>query len=196
MPDPVLPAGLDKPAMNKDQDSRNDSPQTDGDPEVFRMASRTAGFRPSAIREILKVTDTPDIISFAGGLPAPELFPVDSMISAAQATLAKDGPGSMQYGVTEGWLPLREWVARHLAEAVGLEAEPGQILVTSGSQQALDLVSKVLIDPGDVVLVENPAYLGALQAFRSYEARVVGLPADDRGLRIDSLRDLSARRFP
>jgi 2-aminoadipate transaminase len=152
------------------------------------MAARTAGFRPSAIREILKVTGTPDVISFAGGLPAPELFPVDSMISAAQATLAKDGPSSMQYGITEGWLPLREWAAQHLEGTVGLKAEPGQILITNGSQQALDLVAKVLIDPGDAVLVENPAYLGALQAFQAYEARVIGLPTDGQGMRIDSLR--------
>jgi len=166
----------------------NDLPPAAVQTDTFRMAARTAGFRPSAIREILKVTGTPDIISFAGGLPAPELFPVDSMITAAQATLAKDGPASMQYGVTEGWLPLREWVAQHLERTVGLKAEPGQILITNGSQQALDLVAKVLIDPGDVVLVENPAYLGALQAFQAYEARVVGLPTDGQGMRIDSLR--------
>ena len=165
-----------------------DLPPSTVDTETFRLAARTAGFRPSAIREILKVTGTPDVISFAGGLPAPELFPVDAMISAAQATLANDGPASMQYGITEGWPPLREWVAQHLEGTVGLKTEPGQILITSGSQQALDLVAKVLIDPGDVVLVENPAYLGALQAFQAYEARVVGLPTDGQGMRIDSLR--------
>jgi 2-aminoadipate transaminase len=153
------------------------------------MAARTKGFRPSAIREILKVTGTPDIISFAGGLPAPELFPVQLMIAAAEATLRKDGPASMQYGITEGWVPLREWVAQHLADTVGLNVKPSEILITSGSQQALDLVAKVLIDPGDVVLVENPAYLGALQAFQAYEARAVGLPTDGQGMRIDSLRN-------
>jgi 2-aminoadipate transaminase len=153
------------------------------------MAARTAGFRPSAIREILKVTSTPDVISFAGGLPAPELFPVQAMIAAAEAILTKDGPASLQYAITEGWIPLREWVAQYLKDSVGLDAKPGEILITSGSQQALDLVTKVLVDPGDTVLVENPAYLGALQAFQAYESRVVGLPTDNRGMRIDCLRD-------
>jgi len=174
--------------MSTQAKHRNDPPPSAADVEVFRLAARTAGFRPSAIREILKVTATPDVISFAGGLPAPELFPVDLMLSAAEATLAKDGPASMQYGITEGWMPLREWVAQHLADSVGLKANPGQILITNGSQQALDLVAKVLIDPGDAVLVENPAYLGALQAFQAYEARVVGLPADAQGMGIDGLR--------
>ena len=164
--------------------------------ETFRLAARTAGFRPSAIREILKVTSTPDVISFAGGLPAPELFPVQAMMSAAEATLTRDGPASMQYGITEGWMPLREWVAQYLAESVGLRVEPGQILITSGSQQALDLVAKVLIDPGDVVMTENPAYLGALQAFQAYEARVIGLPTDEAGMRIDSLRHFLEQGSP
>jgi 2-aminoadipate transaminase len=153
------------------------------------MAARTAGFRPSAIREILKVTSTPDVISFAGGLPAPELFPVQAMMAAAEAVLTTDGPASLQYAITEGWIPLREWVARHLKDSVGLDAKPEEILITSGSQQALDLVTKVLVDPGDTVLVENPAYLGALQAFQAYEGRVVGIPTDSRGMRIDCLRD-------
>jgi 2-aminoadipate transaminase len=160
--------------------------------DTFRLAARTSGYRPSAIREILKVTGEPDVISFAGGLPAPELFPVRELASAAEETLVKDGPAALQYGITEGWLPLREWVAQHLVETVGLHIDPREVLITNGSQQALDLVAKVLIDPGDIVLVENPAYLGALQAFKAYEARIEGLPSDDQGICIDSLRDFLA----
>lgn len=154
----------------------------------FRLAARTASLRPSAIREILKVTASPNVISFAGGLPAPELFPVDAVARAAQAVLSADGPAALQYGVTEGHLPLREWVCTHLAATVGLTVTPADILITNGSQQALDLLAKVLLDPGDLVVTENPAYLGALQAFQAYEANVAGLASDEHGLRPDALR--------
>ena len=154
----------------------------------FRLSARTDLLKPSAIREILKVTASPDVISFAGGLPAPELFPVDAVARSAQAVLSADGPAALQYGVTEGHLPLREWVCSHLAASVGLSVTPDDILITNGSQQALDLLAKVLLDPGDLVVTENPAYLGALQAFQSYEARVTGLASDEHGLRPDALR--------
>jgi 2-aminoadipate transaminase len=159
-----------------------------GEDFAFRFARRTRGLQPSAIREILKTTEAPDVISFAGGLPAPELFPVEGVRAAAEEVLRADGPAAMQYGITEGYLPLRQWVCEHLGRTIGLRASPDQVLVTSGSQQGLDLLGKVLIDPGDVVLVENPAYLGALQAFQAYEARIIGLPTDAEGLRIDELR--------
>lgn len=132
-----------------------------GDDSLFRYARRTRGLQPSAIREILKTTEAPDVISFAGGLPAPELFPVEGVRAAAETVLRNDGPAAMQYGVTEGFRPLRQWVCEHLGRTVGLQASPDQVLITNGSQQGLDLLGKVLIDPGDVVLVENPAYLGA-----------------------------------
>jgi len=154
---------------------------------AFRYAARTAGFKPSAIREILKVAESPDIISFAGGLPAPELFPVNLVAHAAQQVLTHDGPAALQYGVTEGFLPLREWICRHLAETVGLHTTPERVIMLHGSQQGLDLIAKVLIDPGDTVLTENPAYLGALQAFRSYQAQVVGIESDTQGLLPDAL---------
>jgi len=154
---------------------------------VAPFASRMASLKPSAIREILKTTEAPEVISFAGGLPAPELFPTQTLSDAAQAVLAQDGPGALQYGVTEGYLPLREWVASHVQETVGLRLSPAQILITQGSQQGLDLLAKVMLDPGDTVLVENPAYLGALQAFQSYQAKIVGIPADQDGLRVDLL---------
>jgi 2-aminoadipate transaminase len=152
------------------------------------FSTRSAGFKPSAIREILKVTEMPEIISFAGGLPAPELFPVADLAAATAAVLADDGAAALQYGPTEGHRPLREWICRHVEETAGLRATPDQILVTAGSQQGLDLVAKVLLDPGDIVLTENPAYLGALQAFRAYEAEVVGLSTDSEGMDPSELR--------
>lgn len=156
-----------------------------------------AALKPSAIREILKVTEAPDIISFAGGLPAPELFPLQAIQQAAAETLAEEGPAALQYGVTEGYAPLRQWVCAHLAATVNLRVLPEKVLITHGSQQGLDLVAKVLLDPGDIVLVENPAYLGALQAFQAYEAQVIGLSSDGEGIRADELARVlrtSARR--
>ncbi|PTY06230.1 aminotransferase [Opitutaceae bacterium EW11] len=160
------------------------------------FASRMASLRPSAIREILKTTESPDVISFAGGLPAAEFFPCEEIRAAADAVLQSDGPGALQYGITEGYGPLREWAAGHLRETVGLEVPPSQILITHGSQQGLDLLGKVLIDPGDTVIVESPAYLGALQAFQAYQANVVGIPADEEGLRADLLAETLAQVGP
>lgn len=151
------------------------------------FAERMRGMKPSAIREILKVTQAPDVISFAGGLPAPELFPVAEIARAAQQVMNEDPAGALQYGLTEGHGPLRSWVATHVAETVHLRADVSDVLITQGSQQALDLLSKVLLDPGDIVLVENPAYLGALQSFQSYQAHVVGLASDADGVRPEAL---------
>lgn len=152
------------------------------------FSTRSAGCKPSAIREILKVTETPEIISFAGGLPAPELFPMAALAAATAAVLAEDGRAALQYGPSEGYRPLREWIAQHVLATTGLAALPDEILVTAGSQQGLDLVAKILLDPGDIVLTENPAYLGALQAFRAYEAQVVGLSGDAEGMDPAELR--------
>jgi len=154
----------------------------------FQLAARCSRLQPSVIREILKTAGSPDIISFAGGLPAPELFPVDLVSRSAREVLEADGPGALQYGLTEGYEPLRRWVAEHLAATTGLRVPPDQVLIVSGSQQGLDLAAKVLLDPGDLVLVENPCYLGALQAFAAYEARVVGVSCDQDGLEPDALR--------
>lgn len=170
--------------------SATESPRTS---TPLRFATRAGQMRPSAIREILKVTELADVISFAGGLPAPELFPIDDTLRAAQAVLTHDGAAALQYSTTEGFRPLREWVCAHLASSVGLSASPDHVLITHGSQQGLDLLAKVLLDPGDVVLVENPAYLGALQAFRSYEANVIGVDSDSEGLWPELLREALAR---
>lgn len=160
-----------------------------GSSSAFAFARRARALRPSAVREILKVTAQPDVISFAGGLPAPDLFPVDAVRAAADAVLGTDGRAALQYGVTEGHPALREWIARHLAETVGIAARPDDLLITHGSQQGLDLVSRVLLDPGDIVLTENPAYLGALQVFQAYEAEPVGLTCDEAGLVPSALRE-------
>ena len=169
-------------------DSRS-GPET----SVFAYARRAQALRPSAVREILKVTAQPDVISFAGGLPAPELFPVDAVRAAAEAVLCADGRAALQYGVTEGLPALREWIAAHLAESIGLKASADELLITHGSQQGLDLVARVLLDPGDIVLTENPAYLGALQVFQAYEAEPVGLACDEAGLVPSALSEWLAR---
>lgn len=131
----------------------------------MRFSRRMAGVHRSYIREILKVTQRPEIISFAGGLPSPDHFPVKAFAEAAQAVLAEQGPQALQYSTTEGFPPLREFISRRYREKWGLDIPPEEILITSGSQQGLDLVAKVLLDEGDTVLIERPGYLGAIQCF-------------------------------
>ncbi len=155
---------------------------------LFDYASRTRMLRPSAIREILKVTSSPDIISFAGGLPAAEFFPVKEIAEIAAEVLAKDGQAALQYGVTEGYAPLREILSRRIGDSLRMQLSPDDILVLNGSQQGLDLIAKVLLNPGDLVLVENPSYLGALQVFSGYEADVIGVHCDDDGIDPEALR--------
>jgi len=151
-------------------------------PSGFRLAARCSRLQPSAIREILKTTGSPEIISFAGGLPAPELFPLEAVSRAAQEVLAEDGAGALQYGLTEGYEPLRHWVSGHLGEVVGLRVPAERVMIVNGAQQGLDLVARVLLDPGDTVLVENPGYLGALQTFGACEANIIGVPCDEDGI--------------
>lgn len=147
----------------------------------FSFAHRTTCVKTSFIREILKVTENPAVISFAGGLPSPDLFPVDEVAEAAQAVLTGQGRAALQYSTTEGFLPLREWIAQRYASRFGLGVSPEEILVTTGSQQGLDLIAKVFIDPGSPVLVEQPGYLGALQAFSVYEPEFAPLAAGEEG---------------
>jgi 2-aminoadipate transaminase len=151
-----------------------------------RYALRTKGMKSSAIRELLKITQRPEVISFAGGLPAPEVFPTARFQEACQKVLQRNAPQALQYSATEGYEPLREMIARHIAR-YGIKAQAENVLITSGSQQALDLIGKLLINPGDRVLVEAPTYLGALQAFNVYGAEYVSVPSDDDGLRTDLL---------
>jgi 2-aminoadipate transaminase len=156
---------------------------------AFPLAQRMSRMKASAIREILKVAERPDVLSFAGGLPAPELFPVEAIAQAHAEVFAEEGRAALQYSATEGYGPLREWICAHLAEG-GLHATPDQVLITNGSQQGIDLVAKVLLDPGDVVVVENPSYLAALQTFSGYEASFAVVGSDNDGMRVDDLERL------
>ncbi|HEX6739996.1 MAG TPA: PLP-dependent aminotransferase family protein, partial [Vicinamibacteria bacterium] len=151
-----------------------------------RFAQRTAGVTSSAIRELLKLTERPDIISFAGGLPAPEAFPLVAVEAACRQVLEGHGAEALQYGATEGYLPLRQLLVRHMVR-YGIEATPDNVLITSGSQQALDLVGKLLINPGDHVATEQPTYLGALQAFRAYQAQYLPVSVDGDGMDVTRL---------
>jgi 2-aminoadipate transaminase len=151
-----------------------------------RYARRTRNLAGSTIRELLKYTQRPEMISFAGGMPAPELFPQEQFREAACRILTNPAAGqsALQYGPTEGYLPLREMIARHTSR-YGIDARPENVLITTGSQQALDLVGKLFINPGDRILVEAPTYLGALQAFDLYGAAYASVPIDEDGLKTD-----------
>ncbi|HTO96165.1 MAG TPA: PLP-dependent aminotransferase family protein, partial [Myxococcales bacterium] len=154
---------------------------------MTELARRMARVQASAIREILKVTERPDVLSFAGGLPAPEAFPVEALARAHAEVLSGEGAASaLQYGPTEGFTPLRAWVAERMTRR-GLAATTEQVLITAGSQQGIDLVAKALIDEDDLVLVEAPSYLAALQTFSTYEARIHPVETDEEGMRVDAL---------
>lgn len=151
-----------------------------------RFAKRMDNLAASEIRELLKLTQQPDIISFAGGLPAAELFPIDAIRKANDKVLAERGAQALQYGPTDGYAPLREKVAE-MMKPLGIEAQADDIMMTSGSQQGLDFVAKILIDPGDVIITESPSYLGAINAFKAYEPRFVEIDMDEDGMLMDQL---------
>jgi 2-aminoadipate transaminase len=151
-----------------------------------RYAQRTKNVKSSAIRELLKITQRPEVISFAGGLPASEVFPTDRFREACSRVLDREPHRALQYGASEGYEPLREMIARHI-ERYGIQARVENVLITSGSQQALDLIGKLLINAGDRVLVEAPTYLGALQSFNVYGAEYISVQSDADGLRTDRL---------
>ncbi len=151
-----------------------------------RYALRTKGITSSQIRELLKVTQRPGMISFGGGLPAPDVFPVQRFEEACHKVLTQQASAALQYGETEGYKPLRELIASNM-ERYGIKAKLENVLITSGSQQALDLIGKLFINRGDRVLLEAPTYLGALQAFNMYGAEYESVPIDDDGLRTELL---------
>lgn len=155
-------------------------------PWDHRYAMRTQRMKSSAIRELLKLTEDPEIISFAGGLPAPDVFPIKEIEEACIRVLREKGAMALQYGSTEGYLPLREMICRHTAR-YGVEVTPDNVMITAGSQQALDLLGKIFINRGDRVLVESPTYLGALQAWNMYGAEYVAVPSDEDGMITDEL---------
>jgi len=157
-------------------------------PFPWPTARRADRLNPSTIREILKLTERPGIVSLAGGLPSADTFPLEALRAATDRVLRDQGRQALQYAASEGYGPLRDWVAGDLA-AQGLRCEAAQVLITTGSQQGLDLVGKVLIDPGSVVAVESPTYLGALQAFAPYEPEFLAVAGDDEGPLPDALPD-------
>ncbi|VVE69229.1 2-aminoadipate aminotransferase [Pandoraea captiosa] len=159
----------------------------------WQLAARAQRMQPSALRELLKVAERPDIISFAGGLPSPYALPVERLHAAMDRILRRDAVSALQYGPSEGYLPLREAIAARLTRQ-GAAVHPSQVLVTTGSQQALDLVARVLVDPGSRVLIETPTYLGAVQALAQYEPTFEEVPADAAGLAPERMSDASMRR--
>ena len=157
-------------------------------PWDHRYAQRTQRMRGSAIRELLKLTENPEIISFGGGLPAPDVFPVEEFTQACIRVMRDHGAEALQYGSTDGYVPLREMIARHTSQ-YGIEITIDNILITSGSQQALDLIGKIFINRGDRILVESPTYVGALQAWNAYGAEYVTVPSDEDGMIIEKLEE-------
>jgi 2-aminoadipate transaminase len=153
---------------------------------LLQAARRTENVKSSMVREILKVTQRPEIISLAGGLPAPESFPVEALRTAFDAVLRDDGPAALQYSTTEGHTPLREWIAAQ-ETAKGIPTSPDEVLMVAGSQQALDLVGKAFAEPGAGFLVESPTYLGALQAFSVFEPQFRAVPTDTDGVQPGAL---------
>jgi len=161
----------------------------------YRYAQRTKGMQSSVVREILKVTSQPDVISFAGGMPAPELFPIREIEEACVKVLREHGSSALQYSITEGYVPLREFIVEKISR-YGIKADVDNVLITTGSQQGMDLVAKVLVDPGDVIIVEAPTFVGALQSWRAYQASFAGVPLDDDGMRVDLLEEKMVETHP
>ena len=147
----------------------------------YTFSQRAQKLTSSTIREILKVTERPEVISFAGGLPAPGGFPVEEINAAFDRVLKNNGKSALQYGPTEGYTPLRQWVAEDF-QRQGVDVSLDEVLIVSGSQQALDMLGKLFVDPGSKVLVEAPSYLGALQSFSLFEPEYASVPTDDGGL--------------
>jgi len=148
----------------------------------FKFANRIANLKASEIREILKVTERPEVISFAGGLPAPELFPIEEIKNVNRIVLEENGNKALQYSTTEGYAELRKWIADRSNKNMGSSFDYENILITHGSQQALDLTGKVFLNEGDVVLCESPTYLAAISAFKAYGCRFEEVPTDDDGM--------------
>lgn len=154
----------------------------------FNYAKRMDNIKASEIRELLKLTQMPEVISFAGGMPAPELFPIEAFKKASKEVLNENGEIALQYGPTEGYEPLKKKIVERMTK-VYVDATSDQILITSGSQQGLDFVAKVFIDPGDLIICESPTYLGAINAFKAYEPEFVEIETDDDGMVMEDLEE-------
>ena len=154
----------------------------------YRFASRMQNLKASAIREILKFTSDPSVISFAAGNPAPEAFPVEPIREISADILQNNPIGALQYGVSEGYAPLRDVIRADLKKRLAIGREFDDVIITSGGEQASELTCKAFCDPGDVVLCENPSFIGCLNAFRSYEVKLAGIEVEDDGISIEQLR--------
>lgn len=152
----------------------------------IRYADRVGSIKPSAIRELLKLTQQPGVISFAGGNPAPESFPIEQLKQISAKVLDEQGKSALQYSTTEGYKPLREFIAERMNN-MGIDIDADGILITNGSQQGLDFSGKLFLNEGDVVICESPSYIGALNSFRAYMPKFVEIPMDDDGMKMDEL---------
>lgn len=152
-----------------------------------RFSERAMGLKASEIRELLKLAEMPEIISFAGGLPAPELFPVKEMEEISQKVLEKDGRLALQYSSTEGFAPLREKIAKERMAPAGVNVTANDVAITSGSQQGLEFSARIFVNEGDTIICESPSYLGAINAFKAYRPNFVEIPMDDNGMIVDEL---------
>lgn len=153
----------------------------------LRYSERTSAIKASEIRELLKLTERPEIISFAGGLPAPELFPIEQLQIISSKVLKEDGKAALQYSTTEGYIPLREIIAKQRMSALKVDTSIDNIMITSGSQQGLEFSAKIFIDKGDIIICERPSYLGAINAFKAYQPRFIEIPMDEDGMIVDEL---------
>ena len=159
---------------------------------MVKFAERMNDVKASDIRELLALTNKPEIISFAGGLPAPELFPVDKIKAATDAVLDENGRAALQYGPTDGLLRLREQICDRLLAKNSIHTTPENVIMTAGSQQGLDFVARLFVNPGDVVLMESPSYLGAINAFQLSEPKYLEVPTDENGMVMEELDKILA----
>ena len=153
------------------------------------FSNKVAGVAPSAIREILKFTADPEVISFAAGNPAPEAFPVETIRKISDDIFAEEPINALQYSVTEGYMPLRKWLENDL-RSKNMFAENDMVVITNGAQQAIETTAKILCNEGDVILCEDPSFIGSLNAFRSYGVKLVGLPTDSDGILPDEMENV------
>lgn len=152
-----------------------------------KFSDRMNGMKASDIRELLKLTARPEVISFAGGMPAPELFPVEEINAAFNAVMAENGRTALQYGPTEGYAPLRKQIAERMERINAIKTDISNLILTAGSQQGLDFCGKLFLNPGDVVILESPSYLGAINAFNAYQPNYVEIPTDENGMIMEEL---------
>ena len=157
---------------------------------AIKFAERTNNMEGSAIRELLKLTQKPEVISFAGGMPAPELFPVAEMIEVSKKVLEESGRVAMQYTTTEGYAPLRKHLANRMNDKLKTNVDADDILITNGSQQCLDFIGKAFLDKDDIVLCESPSYLGAINAFNAYQPKFIDVPTDENGMIMEELEKI------